>query len=222
MTAKTGLVSIIVPCFNKLRFTRMCVNSILKYTSHPYELIVIDNGSKDGTAKYFKVLKKSVKTGVTQSIKRLAVVISKDNLGVSGALNRGVKISKGDYICYLNNDVIVTTGWLEGIVRCAQSDKSIGIVGCSTNTITDYAGLFPVYSGYRNIKEIQRTAVAVSIDKEGVYKKADYVHGLCMFIKRQVTKKIGLFDERFYPCCWEDLDYSYRAAKAGYRLVNAM
>ncbi len=217
-----NIVSIIIPCFNELKFTKMCINSILKYTSYPFELIVIDNGSSDGTGKYFKTLKNRLAVGARSSIRAFKPIISKRNLGVSGALNRGIYISEGKYVCYLNNDVIVTINWLEGLVSCAESDKKTGIVGCASNNVINDYGLFPAIAGFRNIKEIQKAAVMLSLSRKGQYDEALYIHGMCMLIKRSVVDKIGLFDERFYPCSGEDLEYSFRAKKAGYKLVNAM
>ena len=194
----------------------------MKYTTHPYELIVVDNGSSDGTGRYLKGLKSRLITGDKRKIRAFKPVISEKNLGVSGALNIGIGIAKGKYVCYLNNDVIVTVNWLEGLVGCAQSDKKIGMVGCSTNKIRNARGLFPRLAGFRNIKEIQKMAIGASLLRERQYKKAHFIHGFCMLIKRGVVDKVGLFDERFYPCNGEDLDYSFRARKAGFKLVNAM
>jgi O-antigen biosynthesis protein len=217
----TNLVSIIVPCFNTLRFTKMCINSIIKYTTYPYELIVIDNGSTDGTCKYLNKLKKRLIISNKRSLRAFKPVINNRNLGVSAALNHGIGISKGQYVCYLNNDVIVTVEWLEGLIKCAESDERIGIVGCSTNMAKNSAGLFPKTAGLRNIKEIQKTAAAISILRRGQYEKAHFIYGFCMLIKRCIIDKIGLFDESFYPCGGDDLDYSIRVKKAGYWLINA-
>ena len=215
-----NIVSIIIPCFNELEFTKICIKSILKYTSFPYELIVIDNGSSDGTGKYFKELKNRLLTGGKRKIQAFKSIISKRNLGVSGALNRGIKMSNGKYVCYLNNDVIVTTGWLEGLVRCAESDIRIGIVGCAANSGNYHLRLFSSSPGLRNISEIQKTAMMLSLKKERRYMETNFIIGMCMFIKREVINRIGLFDERFYPCSMEDLDYSLRTVKAGFKLVN--
>ena len=216
-----NLVSIIIPCYNSIKYTKLCVGSVLKYTTSSYELILIDNGSIDGTAEYFRKLKKSIKTGMGRKISRLATIISKKNLGVSGSLNRGIKISKGEYVCYLNNDVIVTIGWLEGLIRCAESDKRIGIVGCSSNSQSKNTGYVSL-DWSSKMKEIQRTAILISLSRKGICKREHFIHGLCMFIKREVINNIGLFDERYFPCFGDDLDYSFRAKKAGYRLVSAM
>jgi GT2 family glycosyltransferase len=116
----------------------------------------------------------------------------------------------------------VTKGWLEGLIRCAKSDKKIGVVGCSSNPGTNEPLFFTGCPMYRSKEDIQRTAVAVSMIRKGVYIDVDLVHGLCMFIKRELINKIGLFDERFYPCGREDIDYVVRARKAGYRTVDAM
>lgn len=217
-----NLVTIIIPCFNTVKYTRFCVDSILAYTTTPYELILIDNGSADGTARYFQQLKKTIVVANENNLKRFEVILSKTNLGVAAALNRGIRISRGRYICYLNNDVIVTKGWLEGLIRCAKSDKKIGVAGCSSNPGTNERLFFTGCPMYKSMEDIQRTAIAVSMVRKDVYIDVELVHGLCMFIKRELINKIGLFDERFYPCGREDIDYVVRAKRAGYRAVDAM
>ena len=186
-------------------------------------MILIDNGSIDGTADYFQKLKEKTKCGGGRNLSRLVIVISKDNIGVSGALNRGIKVSRGNHICYLNNDVIVTSGWLEKLIRCAESDKKIGIVGCSTHLPGNDEKYFKGSPKYKDIHDIQRTSIAISMSRKNIHPmEAAIIKGLCMFIKRKVVEKIGLFDERFHPCTGEDIDYSFRAREAGFRLVNAM
>lgn len=211
---KPGTVSIIIPCFNQVGFTRRCVESILRHSEDRYELILVDNGSADGTAGYFHELE--ARSGLP-----LTLIRNMRNNGVSGALNQGIAAAHGDYVCYLNNDTLATRGWLDGLRACAQSDARIGIVGCCTNPPAASESGFHDIDGLRSPQEVERTAALISLVKKGQVKEAHYIHGFCMFIKREVIEKIGLFDERFFPCGCEDFDYSLRCRQAGYRLVNA-
>ena len=112
-----GLTSIIIVTFNQLEYTRRCVESIQRLTDEPYELIFVDNGSSDGTVAYLKSL-----AGAT-------VIENTDNRGFPAAVNQGIAAAKGSRILLLNNDTIVTTGWLRRMLAALDSDPKIGLVG---------------------------------------------------------------------------------------------
>jgi GT2 family glycosyltransferase len=211
---KSGVVSIIIPCYNQVTCTRQCVDSIIQNSDGQYELVLVDNGSQDETGAFFSSLEK--KSGLP-----IRIIHNRENKGVSGALNQGIAVATGSYMCYLNNDTLVTRDWLAGLRRCAESDKRIGIVGCCTNPKSGSQNGFSSLDGLRSPGEIQRTATLISLVRRGTVKDVHYVHGFCMFIKREVIQKIGTFDERFFPCGCEDFDYSLRARRAGFRLVQA-
>ena len=114
MTAPTGdrLASIIIPCWNQLESTRLCLTALVRHTRPPWELIVIDNGSSDGTATYL--------AGVQDVAPVPVMVISNsNNLGFPAAINQGLRAARGDYLL-LNNDAVVTDGWLSQLVALAE------------------------------------------------------------------------------------------------------
>ncbi|HEV8310149.1 MAG TPA: glycosyltransferase family 2 protein, partial [Methylomirabilota bacterium] len=116
-------VSIIIPVFNKLAFTRQCLDRIWRYTSaaRPYEIIVVDNGSTDGTAAYF-----GQPAGLAGPVRYQR---NPTNLGFAKANNIGAHQATGTYLLFLNNDTLPQPGWLEEMVKLAESDEAIGIVG---------------------------------------------------------------------------------------------
>ncbi|MBR3628037.1 MAG: glycosyltransferase family 2 protein [Elusimicrobia bacterium] len=210
------LVSIIIPCFNALEYTKQCIESVLLQTNINYELILINNGSTDGTKEYFKTLKRSLK--INKKLNKVTIIQAIKNLGVAKALNLGISKSTGKYVCYLNNDVIVTKDWLKKILKAAKSDKQIGAVGTMFNAFEDKKYLKDVE---KNKKLIDVVAQTISVKNSGKIKKAKTIHGLCMFIKKSVFKKAGLFNENFYPCFGEDIEFCERLKKNGYKLVDA-
>jgi GT2 family glycosyltransferase len=210
------LVTVIIPCFNQVRYTKRCLDSVLRYTDHRCALVVIDNGSSDATRRFLLGLRR--RPAANRHIERYLPIFNKTNIGVAAALNQGIAVSKGAYVCYLNNDTVVSDSWLGNLVRCAESDPRIGIVGCTTNAAE---GGFPGEKS-EDLKKIHRVASALSLRNSARCEDAVFVHGLCMLIKRKVIDRIGVFDERFYPCAAEDIDFSLRAKKAGFRLVNAL
>jgi GT2 family glycosyltransferase len=108
-----GLASIIVPCWNQLEFTRQCITALRSYTRQPWELIVIDNGSTDGTAAYLSGVQDAAAVPVT-------VISNSINRGFPAAINQGLQQASGEYLVLLNNDVVVTDAWLDQLIALAD------------------------------------------------------------------------------------------------------
>jgi GT2 family glycosyltransferase len=110
----TGLTSIIVPCWNQLEFTQQCLAAVKEHTRPCWELIVIDNGSTDGTGLYLAGARDLSAVPVT-------VVSNTTNLGFPAAINQGLQLARGEYLVLLNNDVVVTDAWLDQLIALANS-----------------------------------------------------------------------------------------------------
>ena len=108
-----GLTSIIVPCWNQLEFTRQCIAALKNHTRPPWELIVIDNGSTDGTALYLGGVQDAAAVPVT-------VIANGENRGFPAAVNQGLQQARGEYLVLLNNDVVVTNAWLDQLTALAE------------------------------------------------------------------------------------------------------
>ena len=119
-----GLTSIVILTHNQLEYTRKCLESLRRLTDEPYELIVVDNGSTDGTMEYLGTL-----PGVR-------LIPNDTNRGFPAAANQGIAASTGNQILLLNNDTIVTTGWLGRLLRALHSDPAIGLVGPCSNCVS--------------------------------------------------------------------------------------
>ena len=104
-----GLASIIIPCWNGLEFTRQCVAALVRHTRPPWELIVVDNGSTDGTASYLAGVQDSAGVPVT-------VVTNARNRGFPAAINQGLQVAQGEFLVMVNNDVVVTDAWLDQLI----------------------------------------------------------------------------------------------------------
>jgi Glycosyl transferase family 2 len=114
--APRGLASIIVPLWNQLEFTRDCVAALKSHTRRPWELIVVDNGSTDGTPDYLAGVSDMADVPVT-------VITNATNRGFPAAVNQGLKAARGEYLVLLNNDVVVTDGWLEQLIGLVNARK---------------------------------------------------------------------------------------------------
>lgn len=200
--------SIIILTFNKLEFTKKCIESIRKYTKNQsYEIIVVDNNSTDGTVQYLK------------SQADLKVIDNKQNVGFPKGCNLGIGISKKENdILLLNNDTIVTSNWLENLNKCLNSDKLIGAVGPITNSSPYYQ---EVNVKFENSDQMQEIAKNINISNKELWEERQKLIGFCMLIKREALEKVGLLDEEFSPGNYEDDDYSIRLIKNGYRLILA-
>jgi O-antigen biosynthesis protein len=113
-SATNGLASIIVPCWNQLEFTRHCIAALTRYTRSPWELIVVNNGSTDATADYLAGVQDAASGPVT-------VIANAANRGFPAAINQGLQVASGEYLVLLNNDVVVTDGWLDQFIALAEA-----------------------------------------------------------------------------------------------------
>jgi len=202
-----GLTSIIILTFNEIKYTKQCFDSITKYTSEPYEIVFIDNGSTDGTVKWLREL--AIKN---QNIK---IFENKTNLGFAKGCNQGINLASGEYVLLLNNDIIVTEGWLSGMLECLQKDSFSGIVGPMTNNI----------SGSQRVVDYKDISVDNLPEYSKVFRERNRnrrifirrIAGFCMLFRYDLIRKIGMLDESFGSGNYEDDDICLRAILAGYK-----
>lgn len=142
------LTSIIILTFNQLQFTQECVESIQRHTPEPHEIVFVDNGSHDGTVKWLRQQAKAHNN--------YRLIENKKNLGFAKGCNQGMAAAKGEYLLLLNNDVVVTGGWLAGMLACINASADYGIVGPMTNNIAGPQQLATV--PYGNMEEMQAFA----------------------------------------------------------------
>ncbi|UQZ33246.1 glycosyl transferase family 2 [Paenibacillus sp. PK3_47] len=199
------LTSIIIPTYNGLKLLHSCIEAIRTYTDTPYEIIVIDNASTDGTGEYCRI----------NGIPFISLPV---NCGFPAACNMGLQMASGDELLLLNNDVIVSQGWLSNLKSALYSAPDIGIVG----PLTNYAsGRQQVQVAYSDMPGFHAEAQRVNIPDPAKWMETGRLVGLCFLFKRELLNAIGLLDERFSPGHYEDDDYCYRARLRGYRLLIA-
>lgn len=191
-------VSIIIPVFNQLQYTKGCIDSLLRDTQRvPYEIIVIDNASTDGTREYLET--KSRDLDRTRDC--LIPIFNEKNLGVAPAWNQGLKAAKGDYLAVLNNDILVTPGWLRSLLWAMDLHR--------IDLISPFAATGPL-----TYELEERAARFTKRNLSILWNEYDF----CAFVMpRSTYNKIGLFDEGFLIGGYEDTDYCYRVRKAGLR-----
>lgn len=205
MIKKENLTSIIILSYNALEYTQLCLESIHKNTRQgTYEIIVVDNGSTDGSAEWL------------QSQKYIRCILNKDNQGFPKGCNQGLKIAKGENLLLLNNDTIVTPGWLDNMLTALHSRPDIGAVSCMTNCCQNEQALSLPYHSIEELMEVSR-----DFNQSNAAKWYSWMMlvGFCLLFKREVYTQLGDLDEMFSPGNFEDDDYCLRMRKAGYELL---
>lgn len=203
-------VSIVILSFFNWQITKKCIDSILHYSFYPnFEIIIVDNNSDHQTKEYLKSLNN----------KKLKVILSKENLGFGGGNNLGMKnISKDSkFIILLNNDTIITPGWIHRLIFYAKN-KEIGLVGPVTNNIGNEAKININYNP-NNIFDIFKKSKLYTSSHFGKFFENDRIAAFCWIKRKEIYDKIGGFDELFFPVFFEDDDYCLRVKKAGYQII---
>jgi len=205
-------VSIIVLNWNGYRDTVECVNSLGKVAYSNCEIVIVDNGSTDGSEEILR-----------KSFPDIKIIQTGRNLGFTGGNNVGIRhaLTNGaDYVILLNNDTIVDRAFAGELVKAAETDKSIGLF-CSKIYFYDrpdvfwYAGAsFHPWLGWGRHRGFNKRDVGQYDRIEGTERPT----GCALMATRELCEKIGLLREEYFCYC-EDLDWGMRARDAGYKIV---
>ena len=200
-------VSIIIPTYNNLEYTKKCLEAIRKKTNKElYEIIVVDNASSDDTPLFLK------------SQKDIVYILNKKNNNFSGACNQGADIAKGEIFLFLNNDTEVHENWLEPLIDIIKKEKMIGAVGSKllfSDGKIQHAGIAVFDS--KIPEHIYRLSPA---NKKYVNKRREFqaVTAACIAIPKNIFDQVGGFDE-YYRNGYEDMDLCFKIGKAGYKII---
>ncbi|KPJ64259.1 hypothetical protein AMK68_02005 [candidate division KD3-62 bacterium DG_56] len=212
------LVSITVLSHNKAPYTQRCLDSLLLSTGQHFEVIIVDNGSTDGTVEFLREYEGACAgRGI-----ECKLILSDTNMGAPTARNRAIEIAEGDYLAFLDNDVAVRTlPWMTGLRRALEGTERAGIVAPKL--------VFP-FSPY----PIECAGCAVSPSGRVGYlgrgqprTQAEYERpaerqcliSACIMVTRTLIDCVGVFDEAFNPVQYEDIDLCYRARAAGFKML---
>lgn len=205
--AAAAKTSIVIVTMNELPYTKKCVASIAANTPEPHEIVFVDNGSTDGTADWL------------DTVPNARVIRNAKNFGFAAAANQGIRAAAGQRVLLLNNDAVVTAGWLAGLLRHLDRDPRIGLVGPVSNYVSG-PQLDPT-ARYEALVEMEDHARRTARERRGQFEETRRLVGFCLLARAELFHQIGLFDERFGLGNFEDDDLCVRAVLAGWRLVIA-
>jgi len=212
LSLKIPLTSIIILTFNQIRFTKECLESVYQHTKIPFELILVDNGSTDGTREYL--------TEFARTHHNVKLILNDKNLGFAAGNNQGIRDAQGSYILLLNNDVVVTEGWLERLISHLEQSLDIGMVGPMSNAVSGAQLVEKVPYG-SSMKAMQKFARSFAYDNAGKTTLIVRLVGYCLLIRKEVIGIIGGLDENYISGNFEDDDLCLRSFIAGYKNIIA-
>jgi GT2 family glycosyltransferase len=213
-------LSICIPTLQAKDVLRECLRSIYAHTHCAFEIIVVDNASRDGTVEMLR-----------DELPAVRVIVNATNVGFARAINQALRASQGRYALLLNNDTLVLPDALDRLVAFADAHPEIGICGpkilnrdgtlqkqCRRSFATPW-DLFCYFSGLSTLfpRSPLFARYLMTYRDENETHPADAVSGACMLIRRAVIEQIGLLDEQFFAY-QEDTDYCFRAKRAGWQV----
>jgi GT2 family glycosyltransferase len=208
MKSMSPWVSVVIANWNGRHYLEKCLESLAAQTYPAVEVIVVDNGSTDGSAAW-----------VAERFPSVRLIVNPDNRGFAAANNQGVRQSRGAYVATLNNDTWVEPDWLAGLVAALERDPRLGMAASHM--------LFADQPEVINSTGICLDRCGISWDRHGgqTARQAEAgpaeVFGPCAgaaLYRRELLEAVGLFDEDFFAYL-EDVDLAWRARWRGWKAI---
>lgn len=202
MEDKMKKVTVIIPNYNGLKFMEPCFEALDRQTTDDYQVLVVDNGSTDGSVEWLKE-------------REIPSIFLDKNTGFCGAVNIGLKAAETPYVILLNNDTEVCEDFVAQMLRAIEKSPSIFSVSCKMiqlyqKDLMDDAGDMYTVLGWAYQRGVGQSAAGYNKERE--------IFSACAaaaIYRREVFETIGYFDEMHFAYL-EDIDVGYRAKIAGY------
>jgi GT2 family glycosyltransferase len=201
-------VSVVVISYNGADVIETCLETLFANDYPAFEVVVVNNGSVDGTPQI-----------VEENFPRARLVNVYPNRGYAGGMNEGLKVCRGEILIPFNDDTESTPNLISEMVRPLEEDPSVGIVGCKIlypdrQTLQHAGGEILPTGLTRHIGYMEKD--------EGQHdqrREVDYVTGCAAAIRRSLFEKLGLYDDRYYPTYFEEVEFCWRARRIGVRVI---
>lgn len=205
------LVSIVILSYDNTKMTIQCIESIRRRSFYPsLEIIVVDNASKKDDVINMRTYCKK---------KNITFVANPKNFGFAKGNNIGMKLARGKYIVLLNNDTVVTPGWIERLTFHGMK-KHVGLVGPVTNNVGNEMLISLPYNN-ETLRGMEEEALEYTSSHWGIEQEWKVLAAFCWFLPKKVYSQVGGLDENFGKALFEDDDYCVRLKKLGYTLIGA-
>jgi GT2 family glycosyltransferase len=204
------VVSVVIPNWNGAEHLPTCLDSLRQQTLGDVEVIVVDNGSTDGSVQLLE-----------GRYPEVGVLALGKNLGFAGACNVGMRAARGGFIVLLNNDTEVDAAWLEEVVGAFERHPGAGMVA-SKMLLFDRRDVFHTAGDFYRVDGVPGNRGVWERD-EGQYDEEVFVFGACggsAAYRRAMLEQVGMLDEDFFYSC-EDVDLAWRAQLVGWRCIYA-
>lgn len=209
-------ISVLMLNWNTSKHTMECLESFRKQPYRSYEIVLVDNGSTDEDYR-------ELKSGIGR-LKGIKVILKrfKKNVGITGGMNFAYRFARGDYIIFMNNDMIVTKDFLKEALAPFENYEGVGAVvpmiktwrDGPTNEVQLVGGKMTFYGTLMN-KGLEKFGSKVYNKESDV----DCATAACFVIPRSVLRKLGEVFPPLYSVYFEDIDLSWRVRNAGLRIV---
>lgn len=212
-------ISIIIPIFNGLSYTKKCLQSFfgtyndIERKPVNYSVVIVDDGSTDGSTEW-----------ITVNFPQVMVLKGDGNLWWSGGINRGIKYAlkelKADYVLWWNNDIIANKEYFTALSEILNTNDINTIIGSKIylaqdqNTVWSVGGIFNPVNGFKDM--IGRGKVDTKEFSE--IKECDWLPGMGTLVSKHIYEEIGYLDDVNFPQYHGDSDFTYRAKKNGFRI----
>ena len=200
-------VSIIIPVHNQIRFTHACLASIQEHAENErFEVIVVDDGSTDRTAE------------IAAKIPGIVYLPNEQNIGFIASCNRGARKARGRYLLFLNNDTVVTPGWLRSLVETFSLEPRAGAVGSKLvypdGRLQEAGGII-----WRDGSGWNRGKFGDAQQPEyNFLREMDYCSAAALMIPKSLFESLGGFDTKYAPAYYEDTDLAFKVRRQGYKV----
>ena len=208
-------VSIIVPAYNKVEYSRCAIDSLFRYTDFSHgdiELITINDGSSDGTEAYFNSLPHEKKINLKYNVY--------NHLGWGIARH----IAEGEYVVYFSNDAVATPHWLENLLAVHQVEKDVFWVvpTCNENCISNYQGIPVDYENrFEAMPEMEAFAAAHNVSNPLLWEERALLMPFVSVVPNLFDVPEIRADYRYVLCDFEDDDFSATLRRSGFRQILA-